>query len=169
MMKVAVFPNPWSTSWFRENLQEGEYYGERRTLSEEAGFINCLGARSEDMVSGAWPCLDKPGAAHQEVRRAKNNQFQSKQQRWFWSQRGIIVIIWCGLEVESNDRKPPLMRPATKHDDGGPIGEEVERKIGLRENCCRQIGLLLDSLMQDKWQSGQICLTKHTQSLRSAS
>ena len=23
MMKVAVFPNPWSTSWFRENPQQG--------------------------------------------------------------------------------------------------------------------------------------------------
>ena len=41
------------------------------------------------------------------------------------------------------------------------MGEQVERKIGLGENCCCQIGLL-DSLMQDKWQSGQICLTKHT-------
>ena len=68
MMKVAVFPNPWSTSWFRENLQQGGYYGERRTVSEEAGFINCLGARSEDMVSGAT-CLDKPDPPdHQEVR-----------------------------------------------------------------------------------------------------
>ena len=53
-LKLILFPNLWS--WFRENLQQGGYYGQRRSEWKEAGFINWLPARSEDMVSGATNC-----------------------------------------------------------------------------------------------------------------
>ena len=60
--------------------KRGGYYGQRRTLLEEAGFISCLAARSEDMVSGAT-CLEldksDPPAAHQEAKKTLINSSQS--------------------------------------------------------------------------------------------
>ena len=151
MMKVAVFPNPWSTSWFRENLQEGGIMAGEEKLWEEAGFINCLQARSEDMVSGAT-CPDKPGPAHQELSRPRKQSaavkviliaakviFISEKDNCDQQQK----IIWSGLEVESNDRKPPLMTSATKHDDGTHLGRGLKEKLASEKIAAVKLGSCL--------------------------
>ena len=129
----------------------GGYYGRRRTLWEEAGFINWLQARSEDMVSGAT-CPDKPGPAHQELSRPRKQSaavkviliaakviFISEKDNCDQQQK----IIWSGLEVESNDRKPPLMTSATKHDDGSHLGRGLKEKLASEKIAAVKLGSCL--------------------------
>ena len=130
--------NSISKYWFCENLQEVGYYGQRRSVWEEAGFINWLPARSEDMVSGATNCPPRS----QDTKKT----FISSSQSW----KGDFNLRegWLRSTAENNLACPwgGVKWQKTSADDdrlNTMMGEEVERKIGLRENCCCQIGLPL--------------------------
>ena len=80
MMKVAVFPNPWSTSWFRENLQEGVLWPEKKSCEKKQ--VSLTDSKQEVRTwfqeRPAWP--DKPGPAHQELSRPRTQSLAVKVQ-----------------------------------------------------------------------------------------
>ena len=111
----------------RVGITQPGYYGDIEEVRRSSFHYALL--RQE--VSGAGPCPQRS----QDTQKTLTSFSQSTKVH-FHPREGLIMkqrIIWCGIELDWKGRKAPVMR--SKDQPNTMMGKQIERKIGLGENC----------------------------------